>query len=227
MKNLLEVLKADKRLIILIVVGVILIAGGSLYVYYNSESRVIERLVKQNPRGAEFAKIIADASNNLDKGGISSKEQVDELLSRAVAKEALGDKKGAIEDYKAILKLNAAHPIARSNLAGIYTTLGKYEDAEYQYLAIIATQPKTFDGYIRLAELYEGYLKAKENLVPSVLTYAMEQNGKQAVFLEKLAQYYFDKGFYVQALSTIDELLKIDPTNEFGKSLLEDIQKKS
>ncbi|MBI4039914.1 tetratricopeptide repeat protein [Candidatus Daviesbacteria bacterium] len=227
MRNLLEILKADKRLLILVVAGIILIAGGSLYAYYNSESRVIERLVKQNPRGEEFAKVIADSNQKLNESGLSSKERIDALLSRAVAKEALGDKRGAVEDYEEILKINAAHPIARSNLAGIFTSFGKYEDAEFQYLAIVATQPLQPDAYIRLAELYEGYFKGKEDLIPAVLTYAMEQAGKQPIFLEKLAQYYFDRKFYVQALNQIDELLKVDPQNELGKSLLEEIQKKS
>ncbi len=227
MKNIIEILKADKRILILVLVVIALVLGGGFYIYYNSESKVIERLVKENPRGEEFAKIIAESGQRLGGSGLSAKEKIDALLARAVAKEALGDKKGAVDDYESVLKLNAAHPIARSNLAGVYALLGKYEDAEYQYLAIIATQPQIFDGYIRLAELYEGYFKEKANLVPAVLTYALEQNGKHPIFLEKLAQYYFDKQLYLQALEQVDELLKIDPDNQLGHSLLEEIEKKS
>ena len=163
----------------------------------------------------------------MNESGLSSKERVDNILSRAVAREALGDRKGAIADYEEVLKINVAHPIARSNLAGVYTSLGEYEDAEYQYLAIIATQPKSTDSYIRLAELYEGYFSDKEDLVPAVLTYGIEQNGKQRIFLEKLAQYYFNKELYVQALAQVDELLEFYPDNELGKFILEEVKKKS
>lgn len=204
---------------------VVLVIGGGFYLYYNSESKTIERLVKQNPRGEEFAEVIAKSNQKLNESGLSSKERVDSILSRAVAREALRDKKGAIADYEKVLKINAAHPIARNNLAGIYTSLGKYEDAEYQYLAIIATQPRSLDSYIRLAELYEGYFSDKEELVPAVLTYGIEQNGKQIIFLEKLAQYYFDKELYLQALVQVDELLEVDPDNELGKFILEEVEK--
>lgn len=227
MKNVLEILKADRRILVIIVALVILGAGGGFYLYYNSSDRLIKRLVRENPRGEEFARSIAGANEILNQSGLTAKEQIDALLSRAIAREALGDRKGALNDYKKIIELNAAHPIARSNLAGVYTALGEYNDAEYQYLALIATQPKTLDGYIRLVDLYLGYYREKENLAPAVLLYAIEQNGKQPIFLEKLAQYYFDKGLYVEATEQITQLLIIDPTNEFGKSLLEEIQKRS
>ncbi|RJQ14865.1 hypothetical protein C4553_00190 [Candidatus Parcubacteria bacterium] len=227
MKNIIEVIKADKRIIVFIGIAVVIILGGSIYAYYNSEEKVIERLVKENPRGEEFAKIIADSQSKLNESGLSLKEKIDALLSSAVAKEALGDRKGAIEDYKAVLELNTAHPIARNNLAGLYTLMGRYEDAEYQYLAIIATQPKIFEGYIKLAELYSGYFKEKESLVPAVLSYAIEQNGTQPAFVEKLAQYYYDKQLYVQALEQVERLLQIDPSSEFGKAMIEDIRQKS
>lgn len=227
MKNIFQGIKADTRLLIVAVFIVVLLGAGGFYGYYNSQERVIERLVRKNPRGEEFARSIAQANEILDSSGLSAKERIDALLSRAVAREALGDKKGALDDYKDIIELNAAHPIARSNLAGVYTSLGKYSDAEYQYLALIATQPKTFDGYTRLADLYLGYYKEKENLAPAVLLYALEQNGKQPIFLEKLAQYYFDRGLYVQATEQINELLIIDPNNEFAQALLNEIQEKS
>jgi hypothetical protein len=83
------------------------------------------------------------------------------------------------------------------------------------------------EPYRELADLYYGYLKEKEAMVPAVLTLGMNQNGKQPALLERLIQYYFDKELYLLAGEQADELLKIDPGNAFAEDVLHQIEAKS
>lgn len=225
--DFLKLFRTDKRLQVLLAAGVLVALATAFLIYYNSESQIIARLSRENPRGGEFVEIIAEAQLKLSRANLRPSDKIDALLAMAVAKTALGDQKGAIEDYKEIFKYNVSHTISHNNLAALYIEMKKYEEAEYEYLAVIATQPQIADTYLRLVDLYQGYLNKKENLIPAVLTYAIDRNGLQPVFLEKLAQYYFDKGLYAQSLEQIDRLLQVDPNNQLGKFLFEEIQKQS
>ncbi len=226
-KKGIEIFKSDKRLQILLAVIVIGVLTGGFLIYYNSEGQVMARLSKENPRGSEFTKTIAESKLKLKRQNLKPQEKIQLLLDMAVARAALGDSEGAIKNYEEILQIDVSYPLAHSNLASLYVQNGKYREAEYQYLAIIAVSPSLSQPYLNLVDLYQGYLKEKENLVPAVLTYAIDKNGYQTVYLEKFAQYYYDKQMYDLAMQKIDQLLTVDPENQLGNALKQEIEKKS
>lgn len=214
-----------KKLFVLVLVVILIIIGG-FYFYYNSESKLLERLAKDNPQKEELLHNINEAKKRLNET-TDSKIRIEAFLDIAVAKTALGDLKGAISAYEKILNFSPTHNIAHENLASIYVSQGRYGKAEFEYLSIIATQPHLLDPYLRLADLYEGNIEEKENMVPAVLTFGINQNGKQPALLERLIRYYFNKQLYFLAGTQADELLEVDPSNAFAKDILEQIEAKS
>jgi tetratricopeptide (TPR) repeat protein len=216
----------DKKYLFMVLGAVLIVAGASFYFYYSSESKMLERLSKDNPRGEEFIIAIKEAQNRLIESK-DSKSKIEALIDIAIAKTALGDLKGATSNYKEVLKFNPIHSIVHENLASIYVNQFEYEKAETEYLTIIATQSHLIDPYLRLADLYEAYIPEKENMVPAVLTFGINQNGKQPALLERLVRYYFDKELYWLAGEQADELLEIDSNNSFAEDVLKQIEAKS
>ena len=215
-----------KKRLFLAVAAALLVVGGGFYLYYNSEAMVLKRLARDNPQSRDLLDSINRAKTQLAESK-DNKLKVEALLDIAVAKTALGDLKGAVDAYSELLKINPTHNIAHENLASIYVTQGRYDKAEIEYLTVIATQPHLIDPYLRLADLYLAHMKEKKNVVPAVLTFGMNQNGKHPALLEKLIQYYFDRELYLLAGEQADELLKIDPGNAFAKDILSQIEARS
>ena len=74
---------------------------------------------------------------------------------RANCKTALGNVNGAIEDLENSLKINAQNFGTNFNLAGLYFEKANYDKAANFYQKAVAINPKSDNGFYRLAETYQ------------------------------------------------------------------------
>ena len=74
---------------------------------------------------------------------------------RANCKTALGQTNGAIEDLENTLRINAQNFGTNFNLAGLYFEKANYDKAANFYQKAVAINPKSDNGFYRLAETYQ------------------------------------------------------------------------
>src|SRR5262245_9023409 len=85
----------------------------------------------------------------------------DLTFSRALEMQKAGDYVGAIETYKAALKIDPKRVDALSNLGAAYVHLGQFEDAIAQYTTALAIDPANATVRMNLALAY--YKSARPN----------------------------------------------------------------
>lgn len=74
---------------------------------------------------------------------------------RANCKTALGRPQEAIADLESVLRLNPQHYEANFNLGGLYFDAKNYDKAANFYQKAVAVNPKSDNGFYRLAETYQ------------------------------------------------------------------------
>ncbi len=74
---------------------------------------------------------------------------------RANCKTALGRPQEAIADLENVLRLNSQHYEANFNLGGLYFDTKNYDKAASFYQKAVATNPRSDNGFYRLAETYQ------------------------------------------------------------------------
>ncbi|MDZ7934742.1 MAG: tetratricopeptide repeat protein [Emticicia sp.] len=74
---------------------------------------------------------------------------------RANCKTALGRPQEAITDLESVLRLNPQHYEANFNLGGLYFDAQNYDKAASFYQKAVAVNPKSDNGFYRLAETYQ------------------------------------------------------------------------
>ena len=74
---------------------------------------------------------------------------------RANCKTALGRPQGAIADLENVLRLNPQHYEANFNLGGLHFDAKNYDKAVGFYQKAISINPKSDNGFYRLAETYQ------------------------------------------------------------------------
>lgn len=86
-------------------------------------------------------------------GAPPDEDEVLALLRRAIDAEGLGDVAGGIESAEEAVRLDPAHAVARSSLAGLYERAGRTAEAIEQYDAALQLDPQSRRDRIRLAAL--------------------------------------------------------------------------
>lgn len=74
---------------------------------------------------------------------------------RANCKTALGRSQEAIADLENVLRLNPQHYEANFNIGGLYFDAKNYDKAANFYQKAVAVNPKSDNGFYRLAETYQ------------------------------------------------------------------------
>lgn len=74
---------------------------------------------------------------------------------RANCKTALGRTQEAIADLENVLRLNSQHYQANFNLGGLYFDVKNYDNAAGFYQKAVAINPRSDNGFYRLAETYQ------------------------------------------------------------------------
>lgn len=74
---------------------------------------------------------------------------------RANCKTALGRPQEAITDLESVLRLNSQHYEANFNIGGLYFDAKNYDKAASFYQKAVSVNPKSDNGFYRLAETYQ------------------------------------------------------------------------
>jgi tetratricopeptide (TPR) repeat protein len=90
----------------------------------------------------------------------------------------------AIQEYIAVQRFNAERPEAQVNLAGIYTDLGRYQEAELAYRKALRLQPRFVPAYVNMAQLLS--VRNRELEATGLLRHGLETNPRNAVLQHAL-----------------------------------------
>jgi tetratricopeptide (TPR) repeat protein len=125
----------------------------------------------------------------------------DRLFARALELHQAGDMLGAIDTYKAALRLEPNRPDALSNLGAAYVRLGQYDDAIAQYEAALKVDP---DGTaIRLNLALAFYKSARPNeAIPQLRRVVASDPGAKNAYLV-LADCYLQTGQNQEVVSLL------------------------
>ena len=129
-----------------------------------------------------------------------------------MAKLLMGQKKldEALEQYKQIESVNPAHVPTLIAMGEIYDTLGNVYQAEVYYRKVLELNPKHADASNNLAFI----LSERKETVDEAFEYASiarAKNPKNPNVLDTMGWVFYQKGNYLNALSELEESLKIKP----------------
>lgn len=129
-----------------------------------------------------------------------------------MAKLLTGQKKlnEALEQYQQIESVNPAHVPTLISMGVIYDTLGNVSQAEAYYRKVLELNPKHADAANNLAFI----LSERKEAVDEAFEYASiarEEDPKNPNVLDTMGWVFYQKGNYLNALSELEESLKIKP----------------
>jgi Flp pilus assembly protein TadD len=123
----------------------------------------------------------------------------------------------AIKAYEKSLSFQANDPFTLNVLGNLYRDKGNYVRAETTYKQALNNGNKLVPVIVNLSQIYvlEG---SKDKAIDSVLTY-YKGSKEQAELGLRLAYLYHLNGQNDLAKSVIEQLLKVDPTNNRAKNI--------
>nr|WP_319393052.1 tetratricopeptide repeat protein [uncultured Desulfobacter sp.] len=116
----------------------------------------------------------------------------------------------ALEQYKQIESVNPAHLPTLISMGVIYDTLGNVNKAEEYYRKVLELNPKHADAANNLAFI----LSERKKTVDEAFDYASiarEEDPKNPNVLDTMGWVFYQKGNYLNALSELEESLRIKP----------------
>jgi len=123
------------------------------------------------------------------------------LFLRALELHQAGDVLGAVDTYKAALRLDPNRPDALSNLGAAYVRLGQYDDAIAQYEAALQVDPDGSAIRLNLALAY--YKSARPNeAIPQLRRVVASDPGAKNAYLV-LADCYLQTGQNQEVVSLL------------------------
>lgn len=125
----------------------------------------------------------------------------DLTFSRALEMQKAGDYVGAIETYKAALKIDPKRVDALSNLGAAYVHLGQFEDAIAQYTTALAIDPANATVRMNLALAYYKSARPNEAIEPLKAVVAAAPETKNAYLI--LADCYLQTGRPQEAVALL------------------------
>jgi len=197
---------------LVIIGGLVLVAGLAFGLSWKSHQDVYNP--KQYNLSDAYVKDQYDTLLEADKT-LSAGFQFEAAMSRATALSRLGKTAAAIRAWQYFVQNRPNAIPGYWGLAEIYTTQGKYDLAEANWLKAIEMDPKaTYENsYTKLADLYKTSLPGKRYKIVQLLTQAMMQNPTASNYPLTLATYYYDIGDWASALRFYQQTVKVDPTS--------------
>lgn len=152
----------------------------------------------------------------------------DATMSVAFYLNLLGQKDKAIVQYEYFLTKRPGHSTTLDNLGFIYIDLKDYVKAEEYFKKNIEFSPNFSKGYIDLSDLYQTGMPEKKTEVVSVIQEGINKTKGQEkqTLVEYLAEFYDREKEYARALEQYQELLKINPNNEYIQQSIASLKKK-
>ncbi|MBS1857426.1 MAG: tetratricopeptide repeat protein [Acidobacteria bacterium] len=149
------------------------------------------------------------------------------ILRRAIELHQSGDIAGAIEQYRAYLKIEPKNVMARSNLGAALSRSGRYEEAIVEYKRALEIEPASLPIRLNLALSY--YKSAQISSAAAELSKVVKQqsDNRQAIFL--LADCHLRLGENQKVIALLSPLEKGSPNDKaliylLGTALIRDHQ---
>ncbi|MFA5076234.1 MAG: tetratricopeptide repeat protein [Patescibacteria group bacterium] len=154
-------------------------------------------------------------------------QDVISVIELARLRDYGGDPDGSVKLYKKALDKKPNDTLAMSNLAGVYYSIGEYDQAEELYLKIIQFNPKWLNTYRDLADLYQYKMPEKYTSLGPILLNGLAMNpDNQREFVAMLAVFYKDIDNLQEAIKYYEQLVVLDPNNVAAAEELAEVRAK-
>src|SRR3989344_5424944 len=143
----------------ILVFGILILIVAGWFVsapYRENWARMRDRQADMKEKNPAMLASLKEANIKLELVVKENPEDTVSWFELGTNKQNLGDYLGAIKALRKNIELDTVSTTGLNNLGLIYQELGRYEEAESMFRQIIQREPKLADGYIVLAELYEG-----------------------------------------------------------------------
>jgi len=172
-----------KKIFVIIIVFLVLIAGGIFIWFFaskpaNHEVKIFgggfEVALKAGMKTQASYDIPADVrqrfEENLKKAeeSVSAEPNFEHWIDLATARKALGDLWGAAEAYLKAYDLGPGTAFPLDNLSQVLIEMGDYETAEKALLQAKKNIPQNEQIYLHLVDLYKNYLKKSNEEIEAV-----------------------------------------------------------
>lgn len=159
--------------------------------------------------------------------GAAIAQTPDALLRNAVTLHQAGDIPGAIDAYRAYLKLEPKSVMARSNLGAALSKAGRYEDAIAEYKQALELDPRNLPVRVNLGLAYYKTSEVSEAADELAKVVQQQPENRQAVFL--LADCKLRLGEHKKVIELLSPLEKASPDDKaliylLGTALIRDKQ---
>ena len=84
----------------------------------------------------------------------AGRQDIDQMLGRALAMQQAGDLLGAVQAYEVVLQSEPGRADVRSNLGAAYIALGRFDEGMKEYKAAIAGEPNNPTYHFNLGLAY-------------------------------------------------------------------------
>ena len=151
-----------------------------------------EGLVLRHPQGEEFVEGILGALDDLeDEDDINDLEA---FLVMGKTLNLLEEKEEALEWYKKALLLDPTNLIALNNSANVYSDLGRYEESEAAWLAVLQAYPARVLAWRSLGYLYQFRLGKSSEEIETFFNRGFEATNDHPDLYNWLTSYFFEAG---------------------------------
>lgn len=217
-----------KTKIIIVVIAIVLIAGGLLaWQTWRWQGKIGDlRNYVVSLFAGEKEELPADIQTAYDTLK-SDPTNVSAYITLAAWKKDKGELEEAIKLYESALEVRPDDTLLLMNIAELYTRNQQYAEAAGAYVKVMASNPKWLAAYRSLADLYRYQMPERKIEIPSILKKGLEANSENELyFVGPLAVYYKDFGPEEEAIRWYERLLELDPTNTTAKNELEELKNK-
>lgn len=186
----------NKKQISLLVVGIILLGGLFLYRVMGFKTQFVSVPNIDVYYAASTTNGLFETLDILSKDS----KDIDGWMAFAMNRKGAGDYLVARDAWEYVVSLNPLSFVTYNNLGDLYHYFLKdYRKAEKNLLKAIEVDPQHVSGYINLHDLYRLSYKTSGDSAEKILLRGLEIIGNDIVLLSKLADYYKERGRFVEA----------------------------
>jgi len=183
--------------------------------------------IKNNNLTPETAETLKQKFNQIKEKLISDPNDINTWLYLGLLKKMVNDYEGARDVWLYITQKWPQDSTAYGNLGDLYTFfLNEPQKAEAAYKTAIQNDPKNYNFYLGLADLYrykypEGDAKYEQTLLDALNKFPDEVN-----LIGPLAVFYYQTNQVDKAIPVYEKLVKLSPDNETAKQDLAELRKR-
>jgi len=220
-----------RKKFLIIVVGILLVAGaffwfrgsgGQDFEKYLKGYKIENEAVKNSPELQQDYKQRFEAAK---ASLLANPDQMDDWLTVASVKTAVGDYKGAEEVYLHLNEIRPENSTSFANLGVLYMQyLPNYVKSEEMFRKALENQPNDVLTWRNFYELYKYHYADKNQAATPTLEDALRVVPTDPSLWALLAQEYTDTGNKSAAIRAWQEYLKLRPGDQQATQAIRDLQ---